>query len=166
MSRLPEHLHPPTIVETVVRYECPKCGNNCQCGVPYVPKTARATEYAEKNPTASVREIVEQTGVGHGTAQEAKARVRGRTPQAEYPPDWPHQAYRDETVTGRDGKTYPATKPPTDGPPPDLTAEAKKHLDKIVNLLRQMNQRERLSFRTAALQQITDAYLDENVIEF
>lgn len=85
---------PPGIVEAVVRYECPKCGNNCQCGVPYIAKTVRAAEYAAKNPTASVREIAKQTGVGHGTAQEAKARVRGRTP---------------DTVTGRDGKSCPAT---------------------------------------------------------
>jgi hypothetical protein len=85
---------PPGIVETVLRYECPRCGNNCQCGVPYIAKTVRAAEYAAKNPTASVREIADETGVGHGTAQRAKAGVPHGTP-----------------TTGRDGRTYPAVKP-------------------------------------------------------
>jgi hypothetical protein len=75
---------PPGIVETVQRYECPRCGNSCSCGIPYTAKTALATKYAAQNPTASVREIAEQTGVGHGTAQEAKARVR--TPRKPSPP--------------------------------------------------------------------------------
>jgi hypothetical protein len=40
----------PAIVETITRYECPKCGNNCQCGVPYVPKTERVAAYDKANP--------------------------------------------------------------------------------------------------------------------
>ena len=94
MNKLLEQ--PPGIVETVVRYECPRCGNSCQCGIPYSAKTVRAVEYAQQNPTASVREIVEQTGVGHGTAQRAKARV-------------PVVHLEADTV-GRDGKSYPAAK--------------------------------------------------------
>jgi hypothetical protein len=87
---------PPGIVETVQRYECPRCGNSCSCGIPYAAKTALATKYAERNPTASVRAIAEQTGVGRSTAHEAKTRVR--------------TGHLDEAVTtGRDGKSYPAT---------------------------------------------------------
>ena len=40
----------PAIIETIVRFECPKCGNNCQCGVPYVPKMMRAAEAIKANP--------------------------------------------------------------------------------------------------------------------
>jgi hypothetical protein len=52
----------PAIVETVVRYECPKCGNNCQCGVPYVPKTMRAAEAIKANPEKSDRAIAKEIG--------------------------------------------------------------------------------------------------------
>lgn len=103
MSRLPDHLNPPAIIETITRYECPKCGNNCSCGVPYVPKTVRAAEYAAQNPTASIREIAKETGVGHGTAQEAKKRTES--------------VHLDEVVTvGLDAKSYPAAKPPAPKP--------------------------------------------------
>jgi hypothetical protein len=160
MNRL---LDPPAIIRQVQSetMECTACGASadatvhatCNCKAGFKSKMQLATKYAEQNPTASVREIAERTGVGVATAHEAKAGVRHRTP---------------ETVTGRDGKSYPATKPHTDEPQvaPDLTAQARKHLDKIVDLLRRMDQRERLSFRTAALRQMADAHLDENVVEF
>lgn len=121
MSRLPDHLTPPAIVEAVVRYECPKCGNNCQCGVPYVAKTARAAEYAAKNPTASVREIADQTGVGRGTAHRAKAGV-------------PHGTL----TTGQDGRAYPATRP-AKFISRDLLAEDAETLDQIADLFRQLS---------------------------
>ena len=101
MSRLPDHLPPPAIIETFTRYECPECGTTCQCGKPYVPKTVRAAEYAAKNPTASVREIAKETGASVGTAHAAKAGVQ-----------------TEHLTTGRDGKSYPATKPPSFKPPP------------------------------------------------
>jgi hypothetical protein len=85
---------PPAIVETVVRYECPKCGNSCSCGVPYAAKTMRAAEYAAQNPAASVREIAKQTGVSLGTAYNAKSGVQ-----------------TEHLTTGLDGKEYPAAKP-------------------------------------------------------
>jgi hypothetical protein len=85
----------PAIVETITRYECPKCGNNCSCGVPYVPKTERAADYAKANPEASVRQIAKATGASVGTAHKAKAGV--------------HSEHLN-TTTGRDGKKYQATK--------------------------------------------------------
>ena len=86
-----------------MRLYCSDCGTEtdakCNCGKAYVPKSVRAAEYAEQNPRASVREIAKETGVGHGTAQEAKAHVRTAV-------------HLDDAVTvGRDGKSYPATKP-------------------------------------------------------
>jgi hypothetical protein len=91
MSRLPDRLNPPAIVETLTRYECPKCGNNCQCGVPYVPKTVRAAEAIKAAPDKSNRVIAAETGLSEPTVRRARASC-----------DAP------DTVTGRDGKTYPA----------------------------------------------------------
>src|SRR4029077_6935158 len=92
---------PPVIQINQQQLECVKCGAQtaavCNCGMSYRQAAVRAQEYAQTHPRASVREIKEDAGVGHGTAQEAKARVRDRTP---------------ETVTGLDGKEYAATRPP------------------------------------------------------
>lgn len=99
MSRLPDHLPPPAIVETLTRYECPKCGNNCQCGVPYVPKTIRAAEAIKASPEKSNRVIAEEIGVDHKTVGKARADLEAR---GDYSPP--------EFITGRDGKSYPATK--------------------------------------------------------
>ena len=70
MTRLLDH---PAIVETVVRYECPKCGNDCQCGVPYVPKTVRAAEAIRANPEKSNRAIADETGLSEPTVRRARA---------------------------------------------------------------------------------------------
>ena len=105
---------PPGIVETVVRYECPRCGTSCECGVPYGAKVVRASEYAQQNPSASVREIAKEAKVSLGTAYNAKSGV---------------QSERCDTTTGRDGKTYPAAKPrgtsasPTIAQAPDIAAK-------------------------------------------
>jgi hypothetical protein len=103
MSRLPDHFPPPAIKISVQRLACFDCGAEtnatCSCGVAYLPKaTERAAEYVQQHPTASVREIAEETGVGHGTAQRAKSGV-------------PHGTPEPGTVTGRDGKGYPAVQP-------------------------------------------------------
>jgi hypothetical protein len=82
------------IIETVVRYECPKCGNNCRCGVPYVPKTARAAEAIRAHPEKSNRAIADEIGADEKTVR--KARADQSAPAA---------------VTGRDGKQYPARAP-------------------------------------------------------
>jgi hypothetical protein len=92
----------PAIVETVVRYECPKCGNNCQCGVPYVPKTMRAAEAIKANPEKSNRAIAAEFGVGKETVREARNELAA-TGQLE----------ADAPRTGLDGKTrkQPSSKP-------------------------------------------------------
>src|SRR4029077_7963628 len=95
MSRLPDRLNPPAIVETLTRYECPKCGNNCQCGVPYVPKTIRAAEAIKADPNKSARAIAAEIGVSRETVRQARGDNRHLSPER----------------TGRDGKSYPATKP-------------------------------------------------------
>ena len=81
-----------------------------------------------------------------------------------------------DTRVGRDGKSYPATAPPSlvfrlhpgadRNSAPDLIAQAQRHLDRIIPLLRQMDQRERLKFRAAALRQMADAFLDDDEIKF
>jgi hypothetical protein len=157
MSRLPDHLNPPAIIETITRYECPKCGNNCSCGVPYVPKTMRAAEAIRANPDKSNRMIAEEIGADEKTVRRARA-------------DYAAPA----TITGRDGKTYPATKSqeePTMRPePPNLIAQANKHLDRILPLIWEMKPQERTMFRTMALQKMADAAThapnEDGVIEF
>jgi hypothetical protein len=70
---------------------------------------------------------------------------------------------RYERVTGQDGKSYRATRPQTQAnadEPPDLIAQANKHLASIIPLLRQMPQPERLNFRRTALQQMADGMDD------
>jgi hypothetical protein len=65
----------PAIIETVVRYECPKCGNNCQCGVPYVPKTMRAAEAIKANPETSNRAIAKEIGADKVTVDRARKKL-------------------------------------------------------------------------------------------
>jgi hypothetical protein len=133
---------------------CTACGAEanaaCTCGVHYVPKSVRAAEYIKQNPAASIREIAEQTGVGHGTAQEARARVRDRTP---------------ELVTGRDGKSYPASKPPTEPKPVDentLIANLNNGpINEIRHGLQRMSPAGRKRLREMALDAWNDARLDE-----
>jgi hypothetical protein len=94
MTRLTD---PPAFVETLARYECPKCGNNCQCGVPYVPKTVRVAEYDKANPGKSTRQAAAELGLSKSEVGRARSsRVPDGTP---------------DTITGRDGKNYPAAKP-------------------------------------------------------
>lgn len=80
------------IVETVVRYECRKCGNNCRCGVPYVPKTVRAGEVlsnytsprATNHASAWIHgggrpaDAVAQQAVDRDTGRPAPGRPAGR----------------------------------------------------------------------------------------
>jgi hypothetical protein len=87
----------PAFHVSVIRLQCSACGAeanaSCDCGKPYVPALAN---YVRANPDASVRQIEEATGVGHGTAQRARSGVPRGTPDA---------------VVGRDGKKYPARGP-------------------------------------------------------
>jgi hypothetical protein len=65
----------PAIIETVVRYECPKCGNNCQCGIPYVPKTMRAAEAIKANPEKSNRAIAAEIGADKVIVDRARKKL-------------------------------------------------------------------------------------------
>jgi hypothetical protein len=146
---------------------CTACGAeataSCNCGVSYVPKAQRAAEVAAANPNASVREIAEKAGVGHGTAQRAKAAVPNGTP---------------EPVTGRDAKKYKAKKKPAakakaapqivaDGTPRqeperaaviDVLAEAVKLRTRIIeDLMPLMTLMEREQFRDVTVKEIIEA---------
>jgi hypothetical protein len=132
----------PAIVETVVRYECPKCGNSCQCGVPYTARTERATKYAEQNPTASVRQIAKETGVSIGTAYQAKAGVQ-----------------TEHVTTGQDGKQYPARKPKSHKPlplPPDdgIALKFDSYIAAAIELLRLMPGEQRVDRRDDAIERL------------
>jgi hypothetical protein len=151
MNRL---IDPPGIRMAMQRMACTACGAeanaSCTCGVAYVPKAIRAAEAVKASPEKSNRAIAADLGVDKETVR--KARSRGdQSPPA--------------VVIGQDGKSYPATKPPPDTEQA-LIDHAHKLLGKLVHLLRQMDQRQRLSFRTVALQRMADAHLDEGVIEF
>jgi hypothetical protein len=83
-------------------------------------------------------------------------------PPDDHPPDWPFQAYRGETVIGRDGKTYPSTRPKyeydDDEPAAKLTrdplAEAAKLKIEIIALMKLMRPIEREQFKRALLEDL------------
>ena len=84
------------IVHSLARLQCTKCGAeanaSCNCGEPYVPAALRVAEYDKANPGKSTREAAADLGISNKTVSKARG-VTGVTP---------------ETVTGRDGKEYPA----------------------------------------------------------
>ena len=163
MNRL---LDPPAIKIAVQRMICTACGAeanaSCTCGVAYTPKSVRAAEAIKADPEKSDRAIAADIGVDHKTVSAAREAGGESFPTS-------------DTRVGRDGKHYPATAPRPRLPSyipsqadtaPDLIAQAQKYLDRIIPLLRQMDQRQRLKFRTVALRQMADAFLDDDVIEF
>lgn len=98
---IPKSQTRPAFQVSVVRLQCLGCGAeanaSCDCGKPYVPARERAAEAIAAHPEKSNRAIAEEIGVGEPTVRRARNEAAS--------PDAP------ETVTGRDGKTYPATKP-------------------------------------------------------
>jgi hypothetical protein len=92
---------PPVIKVTQQQLECVKCGARshatCSCGVDYKPVAQRVSEYDQANPGQSARRVAAETGADRETVK--RVRERGGMP----PP---------ETVIGRDGKEYPASRPP------------------------------------------------------
>jgi hypothetical protein len=86
------------IVRSLQRLVCTSCGAgahaSCNCGKPYVPAAQRVAEYDKANPGQSTRQAAAELGVDQSTV----VRARG---DADASPD---------TVTGRDGKSYPARK--------------------------------------------------------
>ena len=158
-------LDPPAIKIAVQRMICTACGAeanaSCTCGVAYTPKSIRAAEAIKADPEKSDRAIAEEIGTSPTTVGKARQQVST---------DWTPDQH-----VGRDGKSYPATAPrprlpsyiPTQADTArGLTTQAQRHLDRIIPLLRQMDQQERLKFRAAALRQMADAYLDDDEIKF
>src|SRR6516162_2569202 len=88
------------IVHSLARLQCTRCGAqanaSCNCGEPYVPAAIRVAEYDKKNPGKSTRAAAADLGVSNATVSKARG-VNQLTP---------------ETVTGDDGKTYPAKRTP------------------------------------------------------
>jgi Winged helix-turn-helix DNA-binding len=90
----------------MARIECSACGATadaaCECGVAYVPAGVRAAKAVAENPGLSNRVIAAEIGVSEPTVR----RARGASCDAP------------ETVIGRDGKQYAATK--TDPQPSEV----------------------------------------------
>ena len=82
-------------VLSIQRMICTGCGAeanaSCNCGVSYIPKAVRAREAAAANPEKSNRALADELGVDEKTVRKARA-----------------DQSAPETVTGRDGKQYPA----------------------------------------------------------
>ena len=87
---------PPAIHHSITRMQCSKCGAEanapCNCGVHYIPVQQRVAEYDQDNPGKSSRQVAADLDVDQSTV------VRARR-DADASPD---------TVTGSDGKQYPA----------------------------------------------------------
>jgi hypothetical protein len=91
---------PPAIKVTQQQLEGVKCGARshatCSCGVSYRPAQERVAEYDKANPGKSTRTAAADLGVSDETVRKAR-RANPLAP---------------ETVVGRDGKEYPASRPP------------------------------------------------------
>lgn len=95
------HQIKPAHYQSLQRLGCQKCGTEtnaaCNCGVPYMPIRQRVEKYDRENPGQSTRQAAADLGVSNFTVSKArKSGVSDLTPA---------------TVTGRDGKSYPAVKP-------------------------------------------------------
>jgi len=91
-------------VTPAARLQCSACGQQtnaaCDCGVAYVPAAQRVAEYDKQNPGMSNRSVAKALSVDEKTVRKArKARADMSAP---------------DTVTGDDGKQYPAKKPRSD----------------------------------------------------
>jgi len=88
----------PFVKPVTTKLECSACGasgeGSCNCGAPYISPGARAAKAIADNPEKSNRTIAAEIGVSHQTIMRAR----------EGGPNGPP-----EKVTGRDGKSYPAT---------------------------------------------------------
>jgi hypothetical protein len=84
-----------------VDLRCSACGapgsGSCHCGTAYIPAGEYAAKIAQKNPELSSRELADQIGVSQRTAARALQSAR--------------EPFGSSVVVGRDGKSYPATKP-------------------------------------------------------
>jgi hypothetical protein len=155
MNKLADRLiDPPAYVETITRYECPRCGNNCSCGIPYVPKTMRAADAIKANPDKSNRAIAADLGIDEKTVRIARADYSA--PEPEY-------------VTGRDGKNYAASKPAEPKPVDEdhlITNTANTLVAEITDILRKLSPAGRVQLRRIALEAWSHAALDETPTYF
>jgi hypothetical protein len=132
MTRLLDHLNPPAIKISVQRLACFDCGSEtnatCTCGVAYLPKAVeRAAEYVEQNPTASVREIAKEADVSLGTAYNARSGVQSLN----------------TSTTGRDGKSYPRTRPRGTNASPTIQQAPAAAVKMIMGLYQKLESAER-----------------------
>ena len=75
----------------------------CNCGVPVVSKSQRIIEAIKANPGRSSVFIAQQAGVNESSVHDARKKSPSGHPEG-------------EKVTGKDGKSYPASRPTIDSP--------------------------------------------------
>jgi hypothetical protein len=122
----------PEIRRSIVQLQCTLCGREtvaaCNCNAVYRPKAQQAAEAIAAHPEKSNRALAEEIGTSEATMR----RARGASSDA---PD---------TVTGRDGKEYPAKRPSyIPDPPPQLRDWLIK---RALNDVRDMTPAERVEF--------------------
>jgi len=122
---------------SIQRMVCSGCGAeanaSCNCGVSYVPKAARAAEALKANPEKSNRAIAEEIGANEKTVRKARA-----------------DQSAPETVTGKDGKSYPA-KTRRDPYAAVLSDEESEEHYTLKDYHKALDRAERLSARNSAL---------------
>jgi hypothetical protein len=108
---------PPAIKITTQRMRCTGCGAEtnavCTCGLDYVPVAQRVADYDKEHPEGrSTRQAAADLGVSNETVRKAR-RANPLAP---------------ETVTGRDGKEYPARRDEAPAAPiPDTRPVVREH---------------------------------------
>jgi hypothetical protein len=127
----------PEIKVSVVQLECTLCHAQtpaaCVCGAIYRPKSSeRVAEYDKANPGRSTRQAAGDLGISQSEVQ--RSRQSGE----------PDGSPEPETITGRDGKNYPARKPSyIPDPPPPIRNEL---IEQALAVVRQMTPAERVEF--------------------
>jgi hypothetical protein len=127
----------PAIKRSIVQLQCTLCGAEthatCSCGAIYRPKASeRVADYDRANPGKSTRQAAGDLGISQSEVQRSR---QLREPDGSPEP---------ETITGRDGKNYPAKKPSyIPDPPPPIRDEL---IEQALELVRQMTPAERIEF--------------------
>jgi hypothetical protein len=89
----------PVIKLSIQRMVCTGCGAeanaSCNCGKAYVPKAVRAAEAIAANPKKSNRQIADEIGADEKEVRRQRAKLGA-------------DISAPESVTGKDGKQYPA----------------------------------------------------------
>jgi hypothetical protein len=113
----------PAIKLSIQRMVCTGCGAeanaSCNCGKAYVPKAVRAAEAVAAHPEKSNRQIADEIGADKVIVDRARKKLESAGDMS--PP---------ASVTGKDGKQYPAkkTKLAETGAAPETSAEAEREL--------------------------------------